>query len=234
MTILEDASGPSSERIKKRIIKLFQHHGLKITAETNLVQTNFLDVTLDLRSGRYWPFRKPNDQPLYIHRLSNHPPVIKKQLPLMLATYTNLTLYSNFTTIPVYVGSMPFKHKRKINRCFRSSLDVLKRAAKCVTEEGSSYRKAAANFNVDKMTLIRHIKRKEPDPNCVLGYQATALKNQIFTLEMEQQLSSHIVHLADMFFGLSVKKCKEFAFQFAAANKLSVPHSWEISKKAGK
>ena len=51
---------------------------------------------------------------------------------------------------------------------------------------------------------------------------------------MEQQLSSHIVHLADMFFGLSVEKCKELAFQFAAANKLSVPHSWEISKKAGK
>ena len=33
--------------------------------------------------------------------------------------------------------------------------------------------------------------------------------------------------------GLSVKKCKELAFQFAAANKLSVPHSWEISKKSG-
>ena len=51
---------------------------------------------------------------------------------------------------------------------------------------------------------------------------------------MEQQLSSHIVHLADIFFGLSVEKCKELAFQFATANKLSVSHSWEISKKAGK
>ena len=49
--------------------------------------------------------------------------------------------------------SMPFNHKRKTNRCFLSSLDVLKRTAKCVTEESSSYRKAAANFNVDKMTL---------------------------------------------------------------------------------
>ena len=124
--------------------------------------------------------------------------------------------------------------KKKTNRCFRSSLDVLKRAAKCVTEEGSSYREAAANFNVDKMTLIRHVKKKEADPNCVVGYQATALKNQIFALKTEQQLSSHIVHLADMFFGLSVEKGKELAFQFAAANKLSVSHSWEISKKAGK
>ena len=51
---------------------------------------------------------------------------------------------------------------------------------------------------------------------------------------MEQQLSSHIVHLADMFFGLSVEKCKELAFQFSAANKLSVSHSWKINKKAGK
>ena len=47
---------------------------------------------------------------------------------------------------------------------------------------------------------------------------------------MEQQLSSHIVHLADMFFGLSVEKCKELAFQFVGANKLSVPHFWEIRK----
>ena len=86
LAILENAFGPRSERIKKRIIKLFQHHGLKITAETNLIQTNFLNITLDLRSERYWPFRKPNNQPLYIHCLSNHLPVIKKQLPLMLAT----------------------------------------------------------------------------------------------------------------------------------------------------
>ena len=45
LAILENASGPTSERIKKTIIKLFHQHGLNITAETNLVQTNFLDVT---------------------------------------------------------------------------------------------------------------------------------------------------------------------------------------------
>ena len=37
LAILENASGPSSERIKKRVIKLFQHQGLKVTTETNLV-----------------------------------------------------------------------------------------------------------------------------------------------------------------------------------------------------
>ena len=56
---------------------------------------------------------------------------------------------------------MPFKYERKTNRCFRSPPDVSKRAAKCVTEEGMSYRKAAANFNVDKMTLMLYMKKKE-------------------------------------------------------------------------
>ena len=129
---------------------------------------------------------------------------------------------------------MPFKYERKTNRCFRSPPDVLKRAAKCVTEKGMSYRKAAANFNVDKMTLMRYMKKKEANSTCTIGYQATILNNQIFSPEVEQQLSSHIVHLADMFFGLSIEKCKELAFQFAAANKLSIPHFWEVNKKAGK
>ena len=101
---------------------------------------------------------------------------------------------------------------------------MLKRAAKCVTEEGMSYRKAAANFNLDKMTPTRYMKKKKANPTCTIGYQATILNIQIFSPEMEQQLLSHIVHLADMFFGMSVEKCKELAFQFAGANKLSIPH----------
>ena len=80
-----DASGPDLERMRKKIIKLFQSHRLKTIPNTKLVQTNFLDVTLDLKSRKYWPYRKPNDQPLYIHHHSNQPPAIKKQLPSMLS-----------------------------------------------------------------------------------------------------------------------------------------------------
>ena len=101
--------GPTSKRIKKKIIKLFHQHGLNITAETNLVQTNFLDVTFNLKSGKYWPYRKPNDQPLYIHQHSNHPPAIKKQLPLMLADRLSSLSYNReeFTrAIPEYEEAM--------------------------------------------------------------------------------------------------------------------------------
>ena len=80
-----DASGPDLERLRKKIIKLLQSHGSKIISSTNLVQTDFLDVTLDLKLRKYWPYRKFNDQPLYIHHQSNHPPAIKKQLPPILS-----------------------------------------------------------------------------------------------------------------------------------------------------
>ena len=64
---------------------MFQDNGLQITIETNLKCTDFLDVTFDLTTGKYYPFRKPNDTPLYIHAESNHPPNIVKQLPLMIS-----------------------------------------------------------------------------------------------------------------------------------------------------
>ena len=58
---------------------------MHITTELGLIQTDFLDVTLNLKSGKYWPYHKSNDQPLYINAGSNHPPMIKKQLPSMLS-----------------------------------------------------------------------------------------------------------------------------------------------------
>ena len=44
----ENIPGPKMDRLRKDIIKLFKHHGLKITIETNMKRVNFLDVTLDL------------------------------------------------------------------------------------------------------------------------------------------------------------------------------------------
>ena len=37
----------------------------------------------DLNTGKYWPFRKPNDSPQYVNRESNHPGNILKEIPEM-------------------------------------------------------------------------------------------------------------------------------------------------------
>ena len=72
------------ERIKKSIIELYKSNDLKITIDMDLVQVDFLDITMNLKDGKFWPYRKPNNQPLYINKFSNHPPNIVKQLPKMI------------------------------------------------------------------------------------------------------------------------------------------------------
>ena len=74
-------SGPAIDRLKKDITKIFQTHGLSIITETNLIQTDFLDVTFNLETEKFWPYRKPGNQPLYINIRSNHPPTSKNSYP---------------------------------------------------------------------------------------------------------------------------------------------------------
>ncbi|KAL9965170.1 hypothetical protein ACROYT_G028933 [Oculina patagonica] len=69
------------EKIKQEVCDIFKSNGLKITIEANKKTINFLDVTLDLTSGSYKPFMKPNNKILYVHRHSNHPPALLKNIP---------------------------------------------------------------------------------------------------------------------------------------------------------
>ena len=82
--VTRNLTASQSERLRKKLFAIFKACGLKITLEHNLQQVDFLDVTFNLQSEKYWPFRKPNNEPLYIHVESNHPPSIIKQLPSMI------------------------------------------------------------------------------------------------------------------------------------------------------
>ena len=44
---------------------------------------DFLDVQFDLENDKFYPYRKPNDTPLFIHKHSNHPINVIKQMPVM-------------------------------------------------------------------------------------------------------------------------------------------------------
>ena len=64
---------------------MFKENPLNITVPCNLAITNFSDVTFDLKSGTYYPCRKQNNEILYIHKQSNHPPSIINQIPSMIS-----------------------------------------------------------------------------------------------------------------------------------------------------
>ena len=84
----DDGLGVSSatprqiDQIKKKICEVYKKHGLSITVDANKKVVQFLDVEFNLENETYQPFIKPNDVPLYVHQLSNHPPSVLKNIPV--------------------------------------------------------------------------------------------------------------------------------------------------------
>ena len=84
LAVLRNSSSPDAEKMRKKVTQAFRQDDLRVTIDTNSIQTDFLDVTLNLSSNKYWPFRKPNYQPLYFNVQSNHHPLVIKQIPAMI------------------------------------------------------------------------------------------------------------------------------------------------------
>ena len=84
LAAINSSSGPVLDKMRKNIIALFKNEALSITIETNLFETDFLNVTFNLVTGKFFTFRKPNNQPLYINAKSNHPANILRDLPSMI------------------------------------------------------------------------------------------------------------------------------------------------------
>ena len=111
-------SGPQAGRIRKNFKKIFKEDfDHSITYETNLKAVNFLDVTLNLKTGKYKPYNKSDNNPLYINILSNHTPNIIKNLPDNISNRTN-TVSAHETTFntskDLYNNALAeteFKHK---------------------------------------------------------------------------------------------------------------------------
>ena len=77
--IIRNNNGPKGERIRKKIIEIFKQNNLKI--EIKLSKTaDFLDISFDLHKNLYKTYQKPNNEPQYVNKLSDHPPMILKQI----------------------------------------------------------------------------------------------------------------------------------------------------------
>jgi len=78
---ITNATPRATENLKKELCRIFNNNGLRITIEANKQVVNFLDVTLDLKRNAHQPYTKPNSSLQYVHRESNHPPSITKNIP---------------------------------------------------------------------------------------------------------------------------------------------------------
>ena len=82
LAVFKNISGPQAEKIKKHFQNKCRKNNLNMIVKYNLKIADYLDVTLNISDASYKPFHKPNSEINYIHRESNHPPTIIKQLPL--------------------------------------------------------------------------------------------------------------------------------------------------------
>ena len=79
-----------AELERKKLCKIFQDYGLRITSLANAKNVDFLDINLDLERDIYKPYMKPNDISVYVHVQSNHPKSVLKNIPLSVNKRLNL------------------------------------------------------------------------------------------------------------------------------------------------
>ena len=104
---------------RKEIIKIFKNIGFQIEIQTNLKLVDFLDVTFNLANNTYQPYKKPNDNLLYINTSSNHPPQIIKHLPVSI----NDRLSKNSSSEEIF-NSSKHEYEKALKDCGYSSAQL--------------------------------------------------------------------------------------------------------------
>ena len=106
LAVSKNKSRPQSEQVKKNIQKIFKEHWSDIIIQCNV--GNYLDVTFNLNEGIYKPYTKPNNEIKYIHKNSNHPLSVIRQITLSI-------IESRLSTLPfnekIFQEAVPPYHK---------------------------------------------------------------------------------------------------------------------------
>ena len=105
LAVLRNMNAWGTDEMRKIIIKVFKEVGFQLEIKSNPKKVEFFDVTFNLITGLYAPYKKPNDNLLYIHTSPDHPPQIIKQLTNSISKRLceNLANEQIFNTVkPVY------------------------------------------------------------------------------------------------------------------------------------
>ena len=85
LAVIRRQSGFKTEKLKQQLHGMAHKMGLKLEIEGPMKVTDFLDLSFNLETEKYSPFRKINNEIQYISTSSNHPPNIIKQIPKMIS-----------------------------------------------------------------------------------------------------------------------------------------------------
>ena len=83
---------------------------------------------MNLDTGRYRPYRKPDNMPVYINRKSNHLPIITKEIPKAIAKQISDISSSEVVfneSIPIYSEPLTPRQTRKRHVSVKSYGSIL-------------------------------------------------------------------------------------------------------------
>ena len=160
-------TGRQADVIRKDFHERFSRFGLNLEIQCNLKVVNFLDVTLNLNDGSYKPFRKQEQETIYINTRSNHPKSIIEQLPMTVEKRIG-ELSSNqaiFNEAAKYYQNVldknGYKHTLKYRSSDEQNPNSTKRRSRKIIWFNPPYNKNVAT-NVGKYFLMlvdKHFKR---------------------------------------------------------------------------
>ena len=124
-------------------------------------------------------------------------------------------------------------HKKKTNRVRDAA--ALQAAVQEVREKGGSVRKVADKFGISRSTLHDYVKKdrnRADNDDFQLGSYSSA---QVLNSNMERDLAAYLQRrCSTLCHGLSTKATRKLAYEYAIANKITVPQPWVRDESAGK
>ena len=130
--VIDQTNGTHRVRLKKKMLKVFNDIGFKITIEIGSTSTDFIDVSLILLTDYYQVYSKPNTKIIHVNKNSNHLPTVRKQLPKMIenrlvSTSKNENAFNiTISMFQTAINKVNYNYKLKFNRISKN------RKRKCI------------------------------------------------------------------------------------------------------
>ncbi|XP_066960928.1 uncharacterized protein [Macrobrachium rosenbergii] len=123
-------------------------------------------------------------------------------------------------------------YKRKTDRADRCNTAILELAAERVICHKESLRRVAKDYQISFMTLHRYCKNNKGARASPIsaGYKQPRL---IFSPTHEKLLVEYILKASKIYYGLTPKEVRAFAYEFAVSNIIKVPTNWTRTQMAG-
>ena len=181
LAVSKNKSRPQSEQVKKNIQKIFKEHWSDIIIQCNV--GNYLDVTFNLNEGIYKPYTKPNNEIKYIHKNSNHPLSVIRQITLSI-------IESRLSTLPfnekIFQEAVPPYHKALQSSGCRHTL---------------TYKRPKNNNNSTNINKIKRNRKRQ-----IIWF------NPPFNLKTKTKIGKLFLNLLDKHF-LLIRNCIRFFYR---------------------